>query len=189
VHGDTRIAVATTHLPHSEVAGTLSVELILSKLTVLDAGLRQWFGLREPSIAVSALNPHAGEGGTLGGEERAVILPAVEAARDRGMTVHGPLPADSLFVDRGPDGPSALGRFDAVLMMYHDQATIAAKLLSKGSGVNVTMGLPIVRTSVDHGTAFELVARGGTPCTDSMFSAVRLAGEIARRLRTGPGTG
>jgi 4-hydroxythreonine-4-phosphate dehydrogenase len=183
VHGTTRIALATAHIPLSRVAEELDVRLVLGKLRALDAGLTSWFGLENPRIAVAALNPHAGEGGAFGGEEASVIAPAVEEARTLGIGALGPLPADSLFVDRGPGGPQLC--FDAALMMYHDQATIAAKLLGAGGSVNVTLGLPIVRTSVDHGTAFDLAARGGVPRTDSMMAAVRLAGEIAQRLRIG----
>jgi 4-hydroxythreonine-4-phosphate dehydrogenase len=189
VHGNSRIALATTHIPLSRVPEALHVELILGKLTVLDAGLREWFAIDEPSIAVAALNPHAGEGGAFGDEEASVIKPAIEAARARGISARGPFPADSLFVDRGRSDGDASRGFDAALMMYHDQATIAAKLLGSGGSVNVTLGLPIVRTSVDHGTAFDLVMRGGVPRADSMMSAVRLAGEIADRVRAGRSSG
>jgi 4-hydroxythreonine-4-phosphate dehydrogenase len=189
VHGTTRIALVTTHVPVSEVANVLETGLIISKLRVLDAGLREWFGVESPRIAVSALNPHAGEGGAFGSEEAAVIEPAIEEAQAEGIAAHGPYPADSIFVDRNADDGSATPRYDATLMMYHDQATIAAKLLGSGAGVNVTLGLSIVRTSVDHGTAFDIATRGDVPRTDSMLAAVRLAGEIAERVTIGPPTG
>ncbi|MBN2564443.1 MAG: 4-hydroxythreonine-4-phosphate dehydrogenase PdxA [Candidatus Eisenbacteria bacterium] len=185
IHGQTRIALATTHLPLSRVASELAIDLIVEKLVTLDRGLRDWFGLTEPRIAVCALNPHAGEGGAFGDEEGKVISPAIDIARTSGVSAHGPLPADSVFVDRArahSGAPGARDPFDATLAMYHDQGTIAAKLLGAGESVNVTLGLPIVRTSVDHGTAFDIAGRGRA-ATGSMAAAVRLAGEIAARAR------
>jgi 4-hydroxythreonine-4-phosphate dehydrogenase len=177
-----RIALATTHTPLSRVPSMLTADLILEKLVVLDAGLRDWFGVEAPRIAVAALNPHAGEDGAFGSEESAVIVPGLDMARSRGVLCFGPFPADALFRRMGAAGEIEPERFDAVLAMYHDQGTIPAKLMASGGGVNVTLGLPIVRTSVDHGTAFDLAGKQGVR-TGSMFSAVRLAGEIAERVR------
>ena len=185
-----RIALATTHLPLSRVPSALTPELILEKLTVLDAGLRDWFGIRAPRIAVAALNPHAGEDGAFGDEESLVITPGLDMARDAGILCFGPFAADALF--RSLEGAEESGpeRFDAVLAMYHDQGTIPAKIMASGEGVNVTLGLPIVRTSVDHGTAFDLAGKRGVR-SGSMLAAVRLAGEIAERIRAkrSPSTG
>jgi 4-hydroxythreonine-4-phosphate dehydrogenase len=178
VHGRTRIALATTHLPLSRVASALSPSLIVSKLGVLDQGLRAWFGISEPRIAVAALNPHAGEDGRLGTEEALVIGPALDRARSMGILVSGPFPADSMFLDRSHAAEEGRGAYDASLAMYHDQGTIPAKLIGAGRSVNVTLGLPIVRTSVDHGTAFDLAGKG-RPDAGSMTEAIRLAGEIA----------
>jgi 4-hydroxythreonine-4-phosphate dehydrogenase len=187
VHGRTRIALATTHLPLSRVPGALTARLLEGKLVTLDRGLRDWFGIEEPRIAVAALNPHAGEGGAFGDEEERVIAPAIRAAQVLGIRAKGPFPADSVFLDRASGATRARGAsppFDATLAMYHDQGTIAAKLLGSGESVNVTLGLPIVRTSVDHGTAFDIAGQG-VARTGSMVAAVRLAAEIAVRIRCG----
>jgi 4-hydroxythreonine-4-phosphate dehydrogenase len=168
-----RIGLATTHLPLSEVSGSITAPVVTSKLRILDSGLRAWFGIAEPRIAVAALNPHSGERGLLGDEEATILGPALAEARAEGIRVEGPFPADALFA-------RACGEFDATLAMYHDQGTIPAKLLAGGAGVNVTMGLPIIRTSVDHGTAFDEAGRG-TADARSMAAALGLAREIARR--------
>jgi 4-hydroxythreonine-4-phosphate dehydrogenase len=136
--------------------------------------LRARFGITAPRIAVTGLNPHAGEGGHLGREEIDVIAPAIAAARARGIDAVGPLPADTVFV------PNQLARFDAVLAMYHDQGLPVLKHASFGHGVNVTLGLPFVRTSVDHGTALDL-AGTGTADAGSMIAALELAAQLARR--------
>ncbi len=183
VHGRNSIGLATTHLPIAEVPGALSVEMLVSKLVTFDRGLRDWLGVDEPLIAVAALNPHAGEAGELGAEESTILTPAVAEAAGLGIHVEGPYPADALFAaSRGAGGASGEGAFDAVLAMYHDQGTIPAKILGGGRGVNVTLGLPIVRTSVDHGTAFDLA---GSDSADpgSMKAALALAAEIAVRRR------
>jgi len=181
VHGRLRVAVATTHVPLARVAGALSRDLVATKLAVLARGLEGDLGVASPSIAVTGLNPHAGEDGRVGDEERSIIVPAIADARSAGIDVDGPFPADSIFLGLGDPGAGGPGsRFDAVLAMYHDQGTIPVKLLGFGGGVNVTLGLPVVRTSVDHGTAFDLAGREGVNA-GSMLDAVRLAGEIARR--------
>lgn len=181
VHGEKRVALATTHLALADVPGALTEDLIVGKLTTLDRGLKDWFGVAAPAVAVAALNPHAGEDGNFGDEERTTIAPAIERARARGIDTRGPFPADSVFLGlggRGSDGPGA--GFDAVLAMYHDQGTIAAKMWGFDECVNVTLGLPIVRTSVDHGTAFAIAGKGLAKA-GSMLAAVRLAAAIAVR--------
>jgi 4-hydroxythreonine-4-phosphate dehydrogenase len=179
VSGTRRVGLATTHIPISEVAGALSEDLIVEKLGVLAGGLREWFGIERPRIAVAALNPHAGEGGLIGGEDDAIVRPAIETARRAGLDASGPFPADTIYVGLGgPEGAGPGGGYDAALAMYHDQGTIPAKLLGFGSGVNVTLGLPIVRTSVDHGTAFDIAARGAAD-PGSLLAAIDLARGIA----------
>ncbi len=172
VDGGLRVALATTHLPLAAVPRSITRESLAATLDVLHAGLRRRFGLPAPRIAVAGLNPHAGEGGHLGREEIDVIAPAVEAARARGLDVTGPLPADTLFV------PALLARFDAVLAMYHDQGLPVFKHASFGHGVNVTLGLPFVRTSVDHGTALDL-AGSGRADAGSLIAALALAERLA----------
>ena len=172
VGGGMRVALATTHLPLARVAGAITVDLLTATLDVLHQDLRGRFRLPRPRIGVAGLNPHAGEGGHLGREEIDVIGPALSAARARGIDAAGPLPADTLFV------PSVLSRFDAVLAMFHDQGLPVLKHASFGHGVNVTLGLPIVRTSVDHGTALDLA--GGGADAGSMKAALAMADELAR---------
>ncbi len=173
VGGGMRVALATTHLPLARVPAAITAALLAATLDVLDGDLRRRFGIERPRIGVAGLNPHAGEGGHLGREEIDVIAPAVVAARARGIDADGPLPADTLFV------PTMLSRFDAVLAMFHDQGLPVLKHASFGHGVNVTLGLPIVRTSVDHGTALDL-AGGGTADAGSMKAALALADELSR---------
>ena len=182
VQEERRVALATTHLPLSEVSAALTTELIAGKLDVLARGLRSWLGVRSPRIAVTGLNPHAGEDGRFGDEEERVIAPAVARAREAGIDASGPYSADSIFVGHGlrdSGGPGSL--YDAILAMYHDQGTVAAKLWGFGRCVNLTLGLPVVRTSVDHGTAFGIAGRGDAD-PGSMIAAVRLATAIAGRL-------
>jgi len=175
VGGGLRVALATTHLPLAAVPAAITAASLAATLDVLHADLRAKFALPAPRIGVAGLNPHAGEGGHLGREEIEVIAPAIAAARARGIDAHGPLPADTLFV------PNQLARFDAVLAMYHDQGLPVLKHASFGHGVNVTLGLSFVRTSVDHGTALDLAARGtGHADAGSMEAALRLAAELAR---------
>jgi len=154
VGGGLRVALATTHLPLRAVAEAITGELLAEIIHILDADLRRRFGLARPSIAVCGLNPHAGEGGYLGREEIDVIEPALAALRAEGIALHGPFPADTLFV------PSIVAPYDAVLAMYHDQGLPVLKHASFGLGVNITLGLPYVRTSVDHGTALDLAGTG-----------------------------
>jgi 4-hydroxythreonine-4-phosphate dehydrogenase len=172
VGGGMRVALATTHLPLAQVAGAITAGLLAATLDVLQRDLRERFGLQRPRIGVAGLNPHAGEGGHLGREEIEVIAPALAAARARGIDAAGPLPADTLFV------PAVLSRFDAVLAMFHDQGLPVLKHASFGHGVNVTLGLPIVRTSVDHGTALDL-AGSAQADAGSMKAALALADELA----------
>ena len=167
-----RVALATTHLPLREVADALTVDGIAGTLRILDHDLRRRFGLARPRIAVCGLNPHAGERGHLGREEIDVIAPAIAVARAAGLDVTGPLPADTLLT------PARLAPFDAVLAMYHDQGLPVLKYAGFGRAVNVTLGLPIIRTSVDHGTACDL-AGSGRADAGSLIAAVRLAAELA----------
>ncbi|MFN9807152.1 MAG: 4-hydroxythreonine-4-phosphate dehydrogenase PdxA [Betaproteobacteria bacterium] len=174
VGGGLRVALATTHLPLSAVPAAITAESLAATLNVMQADLMRRFGLTRPRIGVAGLNPHAGEGGHLGREELEVIGPAISAARERGIDAHGPLPADTLFV------PAQLARFDAVLAMFHDQGLPVLKHASVGHGVNVTRGLPFVRTSVDHGTALDLAAQdAGRADAGSMQAALALAAELA----------
>jgi 4-hydroxythreonine-4-phosphate dehydrogenase len=177
-HGVLRVALATTHLPLAAVPAALTHEGLVATLAVLAHDLRTRFGLPAPRIAVTGLNPHAGEAGHLGREEIEVIAPALATARAQGLDVHGPLPADTLFV------PAQLARYDAVLAMYHDQGLAPLKYATFGHGVNVTLGLPFVRTSVDHGTALDRAGRGDADA-GSMRVALDLALRLAARARGG----
>lgn len=180
VDGERRIALATTHLPIAEVSGAITKPLVVEKLSTLNEGLVSAFGIGSPRIAVAALNPHAGEGGKFGDEETRVISPAISEARSLGIDCEGPFPADTIFVGHGEESGPGSG-FDAILAMYHDQGTIPVKLAGFGRGVNVTLGLPIVRTSADHGPAFDIAGAGGAD-PGSMIAAVLLAAEIAARI-------
>jgi 4-hydroxythreonine-4-phosphate dehydrogenase len=171
---DLRATLVTIHTPLSAVPTALSIEAIVNAGLVTVEALRKDFGIAVPRLAVAALNPHAGEAGALGGEETAIIEPAVRILRDMGVEVKGPAPADSLF------HAEARATYDAVLCMYHDQALIPVKMLDFWAGVNVTLGLPIVRTSPDHGTGFDIAGRG-LARADSLIAAIRLAAEIADR--------
>ncbi len=172
--GGLRVALATTHLPLAKVSGALTQQRLAGVLRVLHADLRRSFGLRSPRILVCGLNPHAGESGHLGREEGAVIAPVLRRLRRAGMRLIGPVPADTAFV------PAQRRDFDAVLAMYHDQGLPALKAASFGHAVNVTLGLPIVRTSVDHGTAVDIAGRGHAD-PGSLHAAVELAIELAGR--------
>ena len=173
-HGPLRVALATTHLPLAEVPRALSVDGLLQVMHVLAHDLTGRFGIERPRIAVTGLNPHAGEGGHLGREEIEVIAPAVARMRSAGHAVDGPLPADTLFV------PSIAQRYDAVLAMFHVQGLPVLKYATFGHGVNVTLGLPFIRTSVDHGTALD-VAGTGRADAGSMRAALALAARLAAR--------
>jgi 4-hydroxythreonine-4-phosphate dehydrogenase len=168
VGGGLRVALATTHLPLKDVSAAITRPLLADTLRILHKDLKERFGLTAPRILVAGLNPHAGEGGHMGTEEIEVITPVLDALRAEGMQLIGPLPADTLFV------PHTLKQGDAVLAMYHDQGLPVLKHASFGGGVNVTLGLPIIRTSVDHGTALDL-AGSGRADPGSLFAAVELA--------------
>ncbi|MEG0820611.1 MAG: 4-hydroxythreonine-4-phosphate dehydrogenase PdxA [Burkholderiaceae bacterium] len=167
-----RVALATTHLPLRAVPDAITGELLAAVIDILAHDLRTQFGLAAPRIAVTGLNPHAGEGGHLGREEIEVIAPAIAAAQARGIDATGPWPADTIFV------AEHLAHFDAVLAMFHDQGLPVLKHASFGQGVNVTLGLPFVRTSVDHGTALDL-AGSGRANAGSMVAALKLATQLA----------
>jgi len=170
-----KVALVTTHHAYSAVPALLSSSEILATIRVTDAAMRRHFGLTEPRLAVLALNPHAGEGGQFGDEERTIISPAIAAAQAEGIVASGPHSADTLFHF------AVQGRYDAVICMYHDQGLIPLKLLHFDDGVNVTLGLPIVRTSVDHGTAYDLAGSGRASAT-SLVAAIRMAEEMAENL-------
>ncbi|MDH3644915.1 MAG: 4-hydroxythreonine-4-phosphate dehydrogenase PdxA [Gammaproteobacteria bacterium] len=172
VAGSLRVALATTHLPLREVADAITGPLLDRRLQLLLDGLRERFHIEQPRVLVAGLNPHAGEGGHLGREERDVIEPVCAARRKLGERVAGPLPADTLFT------PGVLNEADAVLAMYHDQGLPVLKHVGFGRAVNVTLGLPFVRTSVDHGTALDL-AGAGTADAGSFSAALVLAAELA----------
>jgi 4-hydroxythreonine-4-phosphate dehydrogenase len=169
--GDLRVALATTHLPLKDVPAAVTPERLEAVIDVLNEGLVTHFRIDQPRILVCGLNPHAGESGLLGEEDQAVIAPVVETMRGRGIDVVGPLPADTAFT------PNA-GPRDAVLAMYHDQGLPVIKHAGFGDAVNVTLGLPIVRTSVDHGTAFDLAGTGRAD-VGSLESALELARALA----------
>ena len=171
-----RVALLTTHLPLSRVPAQITHERITRIGAILHTGLKQWFGINSPRIAILGLNPHAGEAGLLGHEERDIIEPAIQDLRRQGLNVTGPLPADSAFTRE------ALANFDAVLAMYHDQGLPVLKHAGFGRAVNITLGLPIVRTSVDHGTALSLAGTGDADA-GSLRAALQLAEEIARQQR------
>ena len=166
------VVLATVHVPLAEVPKLLTVSGLLETI-VLTADWLPRFGAAQPRIAVAGLNPHAGENGVLGSEDEAIIRPAVAEASGRGIQVSGPWPADTIFVR------ASHGEFDAVIACYHDQGLIPVKLLAFGQAVNVTIGLPIIRTSVDHGTAFDIAGKG-VANPGSMIEAVLLAARLAR---------
>ncbi len=172
VGGGLRVALATTHLALADVPRAITRAGLAATLAVIDRDLRRRFGIARPRILVAGLNPHAGEGGHLGREEIEVIEPALREAERQGISAEGPIPADTLFV------PQRLEGADCVLAMYHDQGLPVLKHASFGRGVNVTLGLPIVRTSVDHGTALELAGTGRAD-PGSLREAVQLAIELA----------
>ena len=171
VAGELRVALATTHLPLARVPAAVTRRLLDETLDVLHDGLRRQFRIREPRVLVLGLNPHAGEGGHLGHEDRDVIAPAIAAARARGIDARGPVPADTAFT------PASLAGADAVLAMFHDQGLPVLKHVGFGHAVNVTLGLPIVRTSVDHGTALDLAGTGRAN-PGSLYAAIELAGQL-----------
>jgi 4-hydroxythreonine-4-phosphate dehydrogenase len=177
VAGELRVALATTHLPLHAVPAAINRVLLETTGRILDSGLRKLFGIRRPRIVVLGLNPHAGESGHLGSEEITEISPALATLQQEGIAISGPVPADTAFVDRN------LANVDAVLAMYHDQGLPVLKHHGFGRAVNVTLGLPIIRTSVDHGTALDLAGTGRADA-GSLREAVKLAIEMAARQRS-----
>ena len=171
--GGLRVALATTHLALKDVPAALTQEGLERVLRILHRDLVRRFGIAAPRILVAGLNPHAGESGYLGTEEACIISPAVKKLCDEGFDVQGPLPADTLFT------PERLNRCDAVLAMYHDQGLPVLKYASFGAGINVTLGLPIIRTSVDHGTALDLAGTGKIDC-GSLIAAIKLALQLVK---------
>jgi 4-hydroxythreonine-4-phosphate dehydrogenase len=174
--GPLRVALATTHLPLKDVSAAITADMLEKTLRILHADLRSKYGLAAPRILVAGLNPHAGEGGYLGMEEIEVITPVLEKLRAEGKQLSGPYPADTMFT------PPILAQGDAVLAMYHDQGLTALKYATFGKGINVTLGLPIIRTSVDHGTALELAGTGKAD-PGSLFEAVAEAARMATRKK------
>ena len=170
-----RVVLVTTHLRLADVPRRLSREAVLETITITARSLRERLGVAQPRLAVTGLNPHAGEQGLFGDEEARVILPAVRAARRRGIDASGPLAADGVFA------LAADGAYDAIICMYHDQGLAPFKLLHFADGVNVTLGLPFIRTSPDHGTAFDIAGTGRADAR-SMAAALQMAAEAARRL-------
>ncbi|MDB5773765.1 MAG: 4-hydroxythreonine-4-phosphate dehydrogenase [Burkholderiales bacterium] len=174
-----RVALATTHLPLKDVAAAITFDSLARTIDIVHRDLQRKFGLAQPRILVTGLNPHAGEGGYLGREEIDVITPVLKAAQAKGIDATGPYPADTLFQ------PKYLERADCVLAMYHDQGLPVLKHASFGRGVNITLGLPIIRTSVDHGTALDLAAAGvGHADHGSMIEAIRVAAQMAAASAT-----
>lgn len=167
-----RVALATTHLPLSKVAAAITRQSLKQVISTLHHGLQQQFGLKNPRILVLGLNPHAGEKGVLGNEEQQIIQPVIDELSGSGLHIQGPVSADTAFT------PARLAECDVILAMYHDQGLPGIKALAFGDIVNVTLGLPIIRTSVDHGTALELASTGRAKA-DSLKQAVRLAIKIA----------
>ena len=170
---DLRVALATTHLPLAKVAAEITRPLIEKTLAILHADLIAKYKIKQPHIVVCGLNPHAGESGHLGHEEIDIIIPAIQAAQTKGINATGPYPADTLFTPRHLEGA------DAVLAMYHDQGLPVLKYAGFGRAVNITFGLPIIRTSVDHGTALDLAATGKAD-NGSLMAAIDLAVSLAQ---------
>jgi 4-hydroxythreonine-4-phosphate dehydrogenase len=167
-----RVVPVTIHIPLAEVPEALTAALLTDTILITHAALRRDFGLRAPRLAVAGLNPHAGEGGAMGREEIEMIIPVLEALRAEGLDIAGPLSADTMF------HPEARARYDAAICMYHDQALIPIKTLDFAGGVNVTLGLPFIRTSPDHGTAFDIAGQGlADPA--SLIAALRMADVMA----------
>lgn len=171
--GNLRVALATTHLPLNKVSEAITAPLLRKVLKILDQDLRTKFGIKQPRILVCGLNPHAGEGGYLGMEEIDVLIPTIRQLQQQGLHLTGPLPADTLFTPRN------LQQADAVLAMYHDQGLPVLKYAGFGKAVNITLGLPIIRTSVDHGTAIDLAGTGKAE-SGSLKAAIQLAIGLGR---------
>jgi len=163
-----KVVLVTIHIPLSQVAGALSIDTVLRTIHITHSSLQKRFHLTHPRIAVAGLNPHSGESSLFGNEEEKIISPAIRAARETGIDVHGPLPPDTVF------HAASNGQFDAVVCMYHDQGLIPFKLLHFKDGVNTTLGLPIIRTSVDHGTAYDIAWKGKAD-PESLIEAIKMA--------------
>ncbi|MCH7839649.1 MAG: 4-hydroxythreonine-4-phosphate dehydrogenase PdxA [Planctomycetes bacterium] len=174
VGGGLRIALASAHIGLLSLRNAFTLGMVFQAIDLLDDALKRWFGVARPRIAVCGLNPHAGEGGQFGDEESRVIEPAMEMARNAGINVEGPFPADTLFT------PKLRSRFDGIVAMYHDQGLIPLKMLAFDTAVNVTLGLPIIRTSPDHGTAFDIAGMNQAD-PGSMKEAIRLACQLASK--------
>jgi 4-hydroxythreonine-4-phosphate dehydrogenase len=170
-----KVVLLTVHIPLADVAAHITPELVDHTIALTTDAMTA-FGSAQPRLALAGLNPHAGEGGVIGNEDDLVLAPAVARARARGVTIDGPIPGDTVFVR------ASRGEFDCVIACYHDQGLIPVKLLAFGTAVNVTIGLPIIRTSVDHGTAFDIAGKGAAD-PGSMIAAVKLAASMASRPR------
>ncbi len=176
VAGKLRVALASDHVGLFDLRNSFTIGLVYQPIDLLDKALREWFGIARPRIGVLGLNPHAGEDGLMGDEERRIIEPALTLARNSGLDVAGPLPPDTAFV------PEVRRRFDGLVAMYHDQGLIPVKMLAFREAVNVTLGLGVIRTSPDHGTAFDIAGRNKADA-GSMRAAIELAIELAARRR------
>ncbi|MGA3084256.1 MAG: 4-hydroxythreonine-4-phosphate dehydrogenase PdxA [Thermodesulfobacteriota bacterium] len=171
-----KVSLVTIHLSLKKALRILDIKKILNTIELTHQTMTRWFGIKEPHIAVAGLNPHAGEQGAFGPEEKTIIAPAIQAAQGQGMRISGPYPPDTLFYW------AAQGRYDAVVALYHDQGLIPLKVLHFDTAVNITMGLPFIRTSVDHGTAFDIAGQGlANP--ESLTQAILLAAAFAQRKR------
>jgi 4-hydroxythreonine-4-phosphate dehydrogenase len=168
-----RVVLVTTHLPLGEVPAAITLEKLQSVIQITENSLRHLFGITRPRLQVLGLNPHAGEGGHLGQEDEQLIRPVIESLRRQGMNIEGPVPADTAFT------PPRIAACDAVVAMYHDQGLPVLKHLGFGQAVNITLGLPFVRTSVDHGTALDIAGTGQANAT-SLYQAVRCAQQMSQ---------
>ncbi len=177
VSGNLRIGVVTGHIPLNKISETISKELIIKKIRIMDFSLRQDFAIRKPKIAILSVNPHSGDNGLLGKEEQEVLIPAIEALKQEGILVSGPYSADGFFAG------TVYSKFDAVLAMYHDQGLIPFKALAHGGGVNFTAGLPIVRTSPAHGTAYDIAGKD-IANIDSFRESIYTAVDIYKNRKT-----
>jgi len=182
VGGGLKVVLVTVHIALAAVSDRITESAVLEKIRLTDRHLRRWFGMDSPRIAVCGLNPHAGEEGMFGEEESQRMLPAIRTAQSEGIAVSGPYPADTVF------NRCKNGEFDVVIAMYHDQGLLPVKLLAFNEGVNITIGLAFVRTSPDHGTAYDIAGKG-VAHPGSMIAAILLAAEIASRLRKAPPLG
>ena len=168
-----RVALVTTHIPLREVSNRITPEILENTLNIIHQELQQCFAITQPNIIVCGLNPHAGESGHLGHEETEIIIPVLDRLRSQGLSIEGPLPADTAFI------PKYMTKADVFITMYHDQGLPVLKHMGFGNAINITLGLPFIRTSVDHGTALELAGSGKADAT-SMISAINTAYEMSR---------